>query len=71
MSKRPQRQLHSTQNENTNIVLLHSYEGNYRKNVAEERNVEVCISALRCLQSVLFSSTNFIKPTILKVRLSS
>ncbi|TMW45301.1 hypothetical protein DOY81_009619, partial [Sarcophaga bullata] len=67
MSKRTRRQLHSIQNRNSNIVLLQSYEGNNRKNIAEERNIEACISALRCLQSVLFSCANFLKPTILKV----
>ena len=71
MSKRTRRQLHSNQNGNSNIVLLHPYEGKNQKNVAEERDVKVCISALRCLQSVLFSCTNFVKPTILKVRLTS
>lgn len=68
MSKRARRQLHSIQNTSSSIVSLHSNDGNKQKEILEGKSHELCISALRCLQSILFSSTNFIKPTLLKVR---
>lgn len=69
MSKKARRQLHSAQNEKSNMSQTHSSNSNNnRKDILTERkSQELCISALRCLQEILFSAANFIKPTILKV----
>lgn len=67
MSKKARRQLHNAQNEKSNMAQTHSSDNNRKEQFSDVRNQELCISALRCLQEILLSVGNFIKPTILKV----
>ncbi|KAI8114731.1 glutamic acid and leucine-rich protein 1, Proline [Lucilia cuprina] len=67
MSKKARRQLHNAQNENSNMCHTHSSDSNRKGHFSQERNQELCIAALRCLQQIILSISNFIKPTTLKV----
>lgn len=67
MSKKARRQLHNAQNEKSNMAKNHSNDSSRKEHFLEKRNQELSISALRCLQAILFSSANFLKPTIIKV----
>ncbi|XP_037813197.1 proline-, glutamic acid- and leucine-rich protein 1 [Lucilia sericata] len=67
MSKKARRQLHNAQNEKSNMAHTHSNDSSRKGHFSEERNKELCIAALRCLQQILLSVSNFIKPTILKM----
>ncbi|XP_065371016.1 proline-, glutamic acid- and leucine-rich protein 1-like [Calliphora vicina] len=71
MSKKARRQLHNAQNEKSNMAQTHSSDNNRKEQFSEVRNQELCISALRCLQEILLTVGNFIKPTILKMMQTS
>lgn len=67
MSKKARRQLHKTQNEASNLNQKHSSSQSGSKVVfSDEGNQSLCAAALNCLRDILFSSSCFLKPTLIK-----